>query len=165
MDKLAEMLFKTRERLLHEVSSLSFDDFNRRVEMNKWSIAQVCHHLYITEKLFAKAIAFGLAQKNPAEKEHIPVHFVSDRSNKIHAPKISEPGSEPFQVLQIVQLLSDSRIKLMDVLRTIDDKSVLKTIAVEHLVFGYLPLDQWVELLYLHEQRHIEQIKDLKAMC
>jgi hypothetical protein len=53
--------------------------------------------------------------------------------------------------------------KLMDVLVKIDDISILKEIAVNHPRFGNLPLDQWIELLYLHEQRHIEQIKDLKA--
>ncbi|MCP3776660.1 DinB family protein [Paenibacillus sp. MZ04-78.2] len=165
MDKFEENLFTTREQLLNEVSSLSFDEFNRRFETSKWSIAQVCHHLFITEKLFAKAIVFGLEQKRPTGSEHLPAHFVSDRSNKIQAPQISEPSSEPFQVLQIVQLLSESRNKLMDVLSKIDDKSILKAIAVNHPVFGDLPLDQWVELLYLHEQRHIEQIKELKALC
>ncbi|KQL44021.1 PadR family transcriptional regulator [Brevibacillus choshinensis] len=165
MDKFEEYLIKTREQLLNEFSFLSFDEFNRRFEMEKWSIAQVCHHLFITETLFAKAIVFGLDQKKPTDTEHIPIQFVSDRSNKIQAPKISEPSSEPFQVLQIIQLLNDSRNKLMYVLSKIDDKSVLRAIAVKHPVFGNLPLDQWVELLHLHEQRHIEQIKDLKALC
>ncbi|MGG1658078.1 DinB family protein [Brevibacillus sp. NRS-1366] len=165
MDKWEENLGNTREQLLHEISSVGFDEFNRRVELNKWSIAQVCHHLVISEKLFTKAIMVGLEQKNPPEAEHMPVHFVSDRSNKIQAPKISEPSSEPFQVLQITQLLNDSRNKFMDILGQIDDKSVLKVIAAKHPIFGCLPLDQWVELLYLHEQRHIEQIIDLKSLC
>ncbi|MCM3271198.1 DinB family protein [Paenibacillus elgii] len=168
MDKFEENLTKTREQLLNEISSLSFAEFNRRFEMNKWSIAQVCHHLVVSESLMAKAIVFGLDQKNqknPTKTEHIPIHFVSDRSNKIQAPNITEPSSEPFQVLQIVQQLNDSRNKFMDVFSKIDDKSILKAIVVNHSVFGDLPLDQWVELLYLHEQRHIEQIKDLKALC
>ncbi|USG68166.1 DinB family protein [Brevibacillus ruminantium] len=167
MNSYEENLRTTREQLLHEISSLSFDEFNLQFEMGKWSIAQVCHHLLITETLFAKAIVFGLKQnqKNATDTEHIPIQFVSDRSNKIKAPKISEPSSEPFQVQQIIEQLSDSRKKVIDVLRSIDDKSVLKAIAVEHPVVGNLPLDQWVELLYLHEQRHIEQIKDLKAQC
>ncbi|MEJ8548418.1 DinB family protein [Brevibacillus borstelensis] len=164
MNQFKENLFKTREQLLNEISSLSFDEFNQRSEVDKWSIAQVCHHLFITETLFVKAIVFGLDQKNSTAAEHIPIQVVSDRSKKIQAPKISEPSSDPFQVPQIIQLLSDSRTKFMDVLSKIDDVSVLKEIAVKHPVFGNLPLDQWVELLYLHEQRHIEQIKDLKAM-
>ena len=164
MNQFKENLYKTREQLLNEISSLSFDEFNRRSEMDKWSIAQVCHHLFISETLFVKAIVFGLEQKNSSASEHIPIQVVSDRSKKIQAPKISEPSTDPFQVPQMVQLLSDSRTKFMDILSKIDDVSVLKGIAVKHPVFGNLPLDQWVELLYLHEQRHIEQIKELKVM-
>jgi len=165
MDKSRDSLFNTRELLLNEIASLSFDDFNRRFESGKWSIAQVCHHLFITEDLFTKAIMLGLKKKNPADTEHLPIQFVSDRSNKIEAPAISEPSSESHQVPQIIELLNDSRNKLMNVLSTIEDRSALRTIAVQHPVFGNLPLDQWIELLFLHEQRHIEQIKELKALC
>jgi uncharacterized damage-inducible protein DinB len=52
MDKFEEHLVRTRMQLLNEISSLSNDEFNRRFELNKWSIAQVCHHLLITETLF-----------------------------------------------------------------------------------------------------------------
>jgi len=165
METLIDQLGKTREQLLHEITSLSFDDFNRRFDAEKWSIAQVCHHLFITETLFGKSILYGLEKKKPVDGEHIPIQLVSDRTKKIQAPEISEPSSEPFQVPQIIQLLSDSRTTFMNVLSQIDDKSVLKTITVKNPVFGNLPLDQWVELLYLHEQRHIEQIKELKALC
>lgn len=163
METCEETLRKTREQLLQEISALSFEAFNRRIDQSTWSIAQVCQHLAITDRLFAKAILYGLEQKSPPKDEHIPIHFVSDRSNRIQAPQISEPGSEPLPVSQIIELLDESRQKLKDVLAQIDDKSVLKTIAVKHPVFGNLPLDQWVELLELHEQRHIEQIKELKA--
>ncbi|MEC3085289.1 PadR family transcriptional regulator, partial [Bacillus cereus] len=30
---------------------------------------------------------------------------------------------------------------------------------------GELPLDQWIELIYLHEQRHMLQIKEIKLLC
>jgi len=164
MKYVEENLWKTREQLLHEISSLGFDDFNRRLDMDTWSIAQVCHHLVITDHSFAKAITYGLDKRKPADTEHLPIQLVSDRSNKIQAPQISEPSTEPFQVQQIIQLLSDSRNTFLDVLRKIDEETDLKAIAVKHPVFGNLPLDQWVELLYLHEQRHIEQIKELKAL-
>jgi DinB superfamily len=164
VDTYKEHLFTTREQLLNEISSLGFDEFNRRSESDKWTIAQVCHHLFITEKLFAKAILFGLDKEDPIDTEHVPIQFVLDRSYKIQAPEIAVPGSEPLQVPQIIQLLNDSRNKFMAVLSKIDDMSVLKEIAVQHPAFGNLPLDQWIELLYLHEQRHIEQIKELKAL-
>lgn len=47
---------------------------------------------------------------------------------------------------------------------TIEDKSILAEKSVNHLAFGELPLDQWIEQIYLHEQRHIEQIKEIKLL-
>jgi hypothetical protein len=36
--------------------------------------------------------------------------------------------------------------------------------SVTHPALGELPLDQWIEQIYLHEQRHIEQIKEIKLL-
>ncbi|GED70892.1 PadR family transcriptional regulator [Brevibacillus reuszeri] len=165
MDHYEENLSKTREQLLLEISSVRAEDFNRRLEQDKWSIAQVCHHLVIIDTLFAKAIVHGLKRMNPTNTEFVPIEFVADRSNKIQAPEITEPSSEPFQVQQIIQMLHDSRQNFLDVLSKVEDRAILKTVAVTHPVLGHLPLDQWVELLYVHEQRHIEQIQELKARC
>lgn len=164
MDDFNEYLSTTREKLLNEISFLDDDEFNRTFETSMWSIAQVCHHLLKTENLFRKAILFGLKQKILSKTERQPIEIVLDKSVKYQAPQISEPDSGPFQVSQIIQLLSESRNKLMDVLVKIEDKSIVEEIAVNHPRFGNLPLDQWIELLYLHEQRHTEQIKDLKAL-
>ncbi|GIO05543.1 PadR family transcriptional regulator [Brevibacillus reuszeri] len=165
MDYFEENLAKTRATLLNEISSIRDEDFNRRFEQDKWSIAQVCHHLVIIDTLFAKAIVHGLKQLNPIDKEYIPIQYVADRSNKIQAPEISEPSPEPFQVQQIIQMLHDSRHNFLVVLSKVEDRAILKTVAVKHPVLGHLPLDQWVEILYVHEQRHIEQIQELKARC
>ena len=85
-----------------------------------------------------------------------------ERTKKIQAPPIVEPALGPFKVQQIMDMLSDSRKKLMDFLSTIEDQSILVEKSVNHPAFGELPLDQWIEMIYLHEQRHIEQIKEIK---
>lgn len=53
--------------------------------------------------------------------------------------------------------------KLITFLDTIEDKSILSEKSVKHPALGELPLDQWIEQIYLHEQRHIEQIKEIKG--
>jgi hypothetical protein len=64
----------------------------------------------------------------------------------------------------MLNLLTKSRENLLNVLRSIDDKSILSKKAAKHPAFGELSLEQWIELLYIHEQRHIEQIKDIKLV-
>ncbi|RDW15149.1 DinB family protein [Oceanobacillus chungangensis] len=166
MNKLViDNLYETRNNLVKEITLLSDTQFNSKPDMNKWSIAQVCHHLVLVEESSIKAIAWGLKECDSTQKERKKVQLILlDRTKKIKAPKIVEPDVEPFEVQQIIDLLSDSRKKLMTFLSTIEDKSILAEKSVKHPAFGELPLDQWIEQIYLHEMRHIEQIKEIKLL-
>ena len=157
-----DKLFETRNLLLHEISCLSQHELNQTIEINTWTIAQICHHLIIVEMLFADAIVYGLKRKNDKEIEPKRIEVISDRSQKIDAPEISKPSSEQFHLEEIIQMFRNSRKKFLDVLSSIEDKSLLVKKSAKHPVLGELPLYQWIELLYLHELRHIEQIKRLK---
>ncbi|CEH28755.1 PadR family transcriptional regulator [Aneurinibacillus migulanus] len=165
MNKLVnDNLYETRNNLVKEITLLSDAQFNSKPDMNKWSIAQVCHHLVLVEEASIKAITWGLKEIDSTQKERKKVHLILDRTKKINAPKIVEPDVEPFEVQQIIDLLNDSRKKLITFLSTIEDKSILAEKSVKHPAFGELPLDQWIEQIYLHEQRHIEQIKEIKLL-
>ncbi|MFJ7936576.1 DinB family protein [Sporosarcina sp. NPDC096371] len=160
-DKLDE----TRTNLVKEITLLSNAQFNCKPAMDVWSIAQVCHHLVLVEESSVKAIAWGLREIDNTQKERKNVQLILlDRTKKIKAPKIVEPDVEPFEVKQIMDLLNDSRTKLMTLLSSIEDKSILTERSVRHPALGELPLDQWVEQIYLHEQRHTEQIQEIKLL-
>ena len=147
-------LYETRNNLVNEITSLSYTQFNGRPGMNKWSIAQVCHHLVLVEQATIKAIAWGLKKVDNTQTERKNVQLVLDRTKKFKAPEIVEPDVEPFEVQSIIDLLNDSRKKLLTFLSTIEDKSILTERSFKHPALGELPLDQWIEQIYLHEQRH-----------
>jgi hypothetical protein len=164
MSKLKnEMLLETRNRLLNEITLLRNDEFNKRYDTNKWSVAQVSHHLFLTEKIFTKVIDRGLKKIDSYKTARKNINLITDRAKKIEAPDIVKPNSETMEVQQIIDLLNDSRNKLLDVFSSIKDDSMLSEKSAKHPIFGELPLEQWIELLYLHEQRHIEQIKEIKV--
>ncbi|GIN86009.1 PadR family transcriptional regulator [Heyndrickxia sporothermodurans] len=166
MNKLVnDNLYETRNNLVKEITLLSDVQFNSKPDTDTWSIAQVCHHLALVEEASIKAIAWGLKEIEGTKNERKKVDLILlDRTKKIKAPKIVEPGVEPFEVQQIIDLLNGSRTKLLNFLSTIEDKSILAEKAVKHPALGELPLDQWIEQIYLHEQRHIEQIKEIKLL-
>ncbi|MEH6940711.1 DinB family protein [Bacillus sp. JJ722] len=166
MNKLVnDNLYVTRSNLVKEITLLSEAQFNSKPDVNMWSIAQVCHHLVLVEEASIKAVTWGLKEKDRSQKERKKVQLILlDRTKKIKAPKIVEPDVEPFEVQQIIHMLNDSRKKLMTFLSTIEDKSILAEKSVKHPALGELPLDQWIELIYIHEQRHIEQIKEIKSL-
>ncbi|MBZ4222974.1 DinB family protein [Bacillus wiedmannii] len=161
-----DKFYETRNQLFEEITLLSDTQFNRKPDKDKWSIAQVCHHLVLLDERVITVISSGLKKMDSFQNEHKEIHtIVLDRSIKFIAPEMIEPSIEPFEVLQMVDLLNDSRKALMRFLSTIEDESKLAKKSVMHPALGELLLDQWIELIYLHEQRHIEQIKEVKLLC
>lgn len=159
---MTDLLGETRNLLLQEIKNLSNRDINGKPAANQWSIAQICHHLYLVELSTIKAIEWGLKKDYPA-KERINVERVLlDRTKKSKAPPIVEPENRDFEVQEVINMLNSSRQQLLNLLNTIEDKSILKERSAKHAALGVLPLDQWIDFVYLHEQRHIEQIKEVK---
>lgn len=163
MNQFKDNLLETRNRLLNEIQPFRFDEFNKKPDQNNWSAAQVCDHLVLVEKAFTKAIIYGM-KKEDQEVERKDLSFAMDRKQKIDAPEIVIPNSEQMEVQQVIERLSESRKDLLAVLSTIKDSSILTGKYARHPIFGKISLDQWIELLYIHEQRHIEQIKEIKGI-
>ncbi|WP_042351622.1 DinB family protein [Bacillus massiliigorillae] len=165
MINLLNALNETRKKLENEIALVGDAQFNSKPDKNTWSIAQVCHHLVLVEEASLKAIAYGLKELDSITKEHKNIQLIMlDRTTKIKAPRVVEPDAKPFQVQQMLDLLQNSRGKSLTFLNTIDDKSILETKSVKHPALDELRLDQWIEQIYLHEQRHIEQIQELKVL-
>jgi uncharacterized damage-inducible protein DinB len=157
-------LTATRNRLLKEISGLSDAELNRKPNPDTWSVAQVCHHLYLSESVFTQAIIYGLTKSNGRKAEPVPVQLAVDRTQKAKAPDIVAPGDDSLDSEQIKKFLHHSRNQFLEFYNQLEDKSILAEKSTKHPLFGYMPLDQWVELIYLHEERHIEQIKEIKSL-
>ncbi|RDU38036.1 PadR family transcriptional regulator [Neobacillus piezotolerans] len=161
---VSDQLYETRSNLIHEITSLSNTQFNDRLGMDMWSIAQVCHHLVLVEQATIKAIAWGLKQVDNTQTERKNVHLMLDRTKKFKAPQLVEPSADPFAVQTMIDLLNESRENLLTFLSKIEDQSILEEKSFKHPALGDLPLDQWIDQIYLHEQRHTEQIKEMKLL-
>lgn len=157
-----EKLVATRKRLFDEINLLNYEELNRKPHSDIWSVAQICHHLYLTEIAFTKAIIYGFKRIDGRKADPKPIQLLSDRSQKVNAPVMVVPDNNPFSLLEITDLLNQSRNSFFEFYYQIDDKSILAEKSAKHPLFGHMPLDQWVELIYLHEDRHIEQIKEIK---
>jgi len=158
-----DKLCQTRNNLVEEIKLLSDTQLNAKPDANSWSIAQVCHHLTLTEASFIRLIAWALKQEDRKQAERKNIHLIADRTKKVPAPEFVVPAEDFFTVHQIIELLDESRVKFTAFLDKIEDPSILTEKSYKHPFLGDLPLDQWVELVSIHEQRHIEQIKEIKA--
>ncbi|MFB5542085.1 DinB family protein [Bacillus cereus] len=161
-----DKFYETQNHLFEEITLLSDTQFNRKPDKDKWSIAQVCHHLVLLDERVITVISSGLKKMDSTQNERKEIQSILlDRSIKFMAPEMIEPSIEPFEVQQMVDLLNESRKQLMRFLSTIEDESILAKKSVMHPALGELLLNQWIELIYLHEQRHIKQIKEIKLLC
>ncbi len=157
-----EQFDATRAQLLQTIQNLDNTTFNDKPDAQSWSVAQICHHLVLVEEAAKKAITWGLQaqeQSSPARKNVQLV--VLDRTKKFQAPTIVEPIDQPFTVQEMLDLLATTRMNFLAFLQTIEEPEILTKYAVKHPALGTLPLDQWIEMVYLHEQRHIEQIQEI----
>ena len=160
---MVKNLEETRQKLMNEILLLSSDELNEKPDPDTWSISQVCEHIALAEKSFAKAIRYGLKQEDNPTSELKPIHVLSDRTKKVKAPEIVIPSEERLDLQQIMDLLTGSRNFFLQVLNSVDDTVVLSKKTVAHPLFGELPLQQWAELVPLHEDRHMNQIKEIKT--
>ena len=64
-----DKLYETRNNLVEEITSLSDAQFNSKPDKNKWSIAQVCHHLVLLDQAVIKVISSGLKEIDSTQKE------------------------------------------------------------------------------------------------
>ncbi|MGG3280077.1 DinB family protein [Paenibacillus solani] len=162
LQEINQKLKETRDELLGIINGLNGDQLNRRKDPHSWSISQVCQHLIKTEELYVVAIKRGLKSKEDSSLEHKPLEFLLDRSNKLEAPDIAKPTNEKLENEEIIEKLNNSREKLNEILNTLEDPSILSRRHFTHPVFKEMLLIEWVRSLYLHEQRHIKQINEIK---
>ena len=154
-------LKETRDELLGILKGLNRDQLHMKKDSDSWSIGQICQHLIKTEELFVVAIKKGLKSKEDSFIEKKELEFLLDRSKKIVAPDIAKPTDEIIEYNEIIDKLKNSREKLYEILNTMEDPSVLSRRHFIHPVFKEMLLIDWVETVYLHEQRHIKQINEI----
>ncbi|MBD1371354.1 DinB family protein [Hazenella sp. IB182357] len=156
-----EALTKIRADLVNLVSSLNEEEINYKPHKENWSIAQVLFHLALVEK----AVTFQLSSV-PVEKDEPipekPILLTLDRTVKVKVPTPDfEPKNSHFHLPELIEKLSKTRAKLLETYERYD-KEKLHTQGFTHPAYGLLHIEQWLQFIRLHEQRHLEQIKDIK---
>ncbi|MCE5172517.1 DinB family protein [Paenibacillus profundus] len=161
LQEIKQNLIETRVELFGILNGLTGEQLNKRKDESSWSIAQVCQHLSKTEELYVLAIRTGLQSNEESLVGNKSLDFLLDRSQKIDAPEIAKPTDEYLQYQAIIERLNHSRQQLLELLNTIEDPSVLSKRHFKHPVFKEMLLIEWVQSIYMHEQRHIKQIHEM----
>lgn len=158
-----EYLLKMRESLLKSVEALTNQQINEVIAKDTWTIAQNLEHLYLIEIAVAKGIKDAKSQaENKAVKEK-PIHVTVDRSMKVPAPSYLEPTTNFLTLEELKNKLTQSREGLLQTIMTLTDQDRNEK-SFEHPVFGTLSIQQWIEFVGYHEERHLLQIEEVKQL-
>ncbi len=165
--KLLNHLESTRKALLDATSGLSEAQWNFRAASDRWSVAEVTEHIALSEGFLLsrvteqvmKAPAAGERKESPAEVEAFILTAIPDRTTRATAPGPLVPTGRwsPADTLKNFQ---QGRAATLKFAKATPD---LREHASETPFGKTFDAYQWLLFLSAHCERHIAQIKEVKA--
>lgn len=133
-----------------------------------WSAAEVVEHVAKVEGGVAFMITKGATMPRTATEAELSdaqiterkARIVRDRSVKVEAPTRVHPQST-IDAASVLAQLAQSRAAMLAAFRSAED-GVLDGITFPHPFIGPLTLRAWVELIAHHDNRHAQQIAELR---
>ena len=161
-EHLVAHLEMTQAWLTGEVSSLSAAQLNFRSAPDRWTVAEVVQHLVISEPNYWKLLNDGLKQPpkkldNQATDADV-LWYGIDRTRHDKTPANQNPIDQKIDAAQALKKFLAMHAQLLDMARSTNED--LRGHAVpEWGVDAY----QCLLEISTHEQRHILQIREIKA--
>lgn len=161
-EHLVAHLEMTQSWLTSEVGSLSVAQFNFRPAPDRWTIAEVVQHLAVAEPKYWNLLNDGLKQppkKLPKQASDADVLWYGiDRTRHDKTSADENPKGEQINTDQALKAFLSMHAKLLEMAHSTTED--LRSHAVpEWQVDAY----QCLLEISTHEQRHILQIREVKA--
>ena len=170
LQEIVDEIEEKRELLLQAVSDLSPEDLNIRNGPDQWSIGELLHHLHLAETQITELLALQLRR---AEKRGIGpdtsggsvINSLDEYSlekvlQKVKAPPSAVP-QRGLEKSDLLEALEDSRRALLKEIERAASYD-LSRLKFPHPILGALNMYQWILHIGKHEQRHVNQIIQLR---
>jgi hypothetical protein len=161
-ERLVAHLEMTGSWLPDEVASLSKAQLHYRPAPEKWTVAEVVQHLVIAEPGYWKLLQDGL-QRPPDKSQQKATDadvlwYGIDRTRHEKTPARQDPKGQDVQISDALGAYGQMHAKMLEYARTTQDDLRGHTVP-EWRVDAY----QCLLEISTHEQRHILQIREIKA--
>jgi hypothetical protein len=160
--RLVAHLEMTESWLVSEVSGLSPAQLTYRMTPDSWSVTDVVEHLAIAEPQYWKQLQDSL--KQPASGEKIEatdagiLWYGIDRTNRQRTGEARVPHGTFKDLAGSLGAFRKLRGEMMQVAKTSKDD-----MRGRKLLEGNMSVYQWFLMISTHSQRHILQIREIKA--
>ncbi len=164
MGEVSRHLSATRDAIIALVAELSIAQWNFTPASDTWSIAEHLEHIALIEGRVHVIIAnMGNAPAassavNRSEMDELIVNEVPKRTTKVKAPAPVYPAG-CWTGVEALQCFLANRAQTMQLL----DAPLLRGRVWPHPLFGPWDGYQWLLATAAHTERHIQQIREVKA--
>jgi hypothetical protein len=167
-DAVVKYLTTTRDQVIAETEKLSDAQWNFKAGPDRWSVGEVVEHLALAENFLAEARQKAM-DGPPATTEQLakakgqdPVILkaIPDRTQKVQAPEPIQPKQRLGPREKVAAAYRDRRANTIAYAqKTTDD---LRS-RVGDSPLGPLDAYQWLLFTAAHNERHLGQIREVKA--
>lgn len=169
LQEITDDLARVRAELSLVVEATPEERLSRDPGGDQWSGVRLIEHLgkvegsttKMLEGLFARALAEGLPT-DPVTSSllHSLDHLrVIDRSRRIVAPERLVPSQSPDFAASWASL-QKVRLRTLAAVATVDGYDISR-LSAPHPIFGPIDGYQWVLFIGQHEERHLDQLREV----
>jgi hypothetical protein len=159
--RLAAHLEMTESWLSSELHALTRSQLEFRRAPGTWSILEVLDHLVVVGDIYwedlQKGVATPLTGRNASRDEDL-LWYGIDRTNRETALASEDPGGKVREVTAGLKAYRAQHARLLQYVRTTKDDLRNRYVARQRC-----DAYQWALLISTHVQRHILQIREIKA--
>lgn len=169
---VVQHLTSARDQVLAEVATLTDAQWTFKAAPDRWSVGEVVVHLALAESFI-----FDLQQKQlkapPATAEQLAAvkgkeemlrKVIPDRTKKAQAPEPLQPQTQTGTKLggqaETIAAFRDRRTKTIEYASKTNDDLRAR---IGDSPLGPLDAYQWLVFMAAHSERHLAQIKEVKA--
>lgn len=171
VQEIVDSMAKDRQTLLASIEGLNQSQLDYKTADGQWSIADIIHHMALTDEANAKLMSRMLAKAESANLPPDPspdgseIHsldqYAEATKNRAQAPDFVTPQSQ-LPVEESLARLAASREQLAGTVEQLSQYDLYQ-LTYPHPLLGNLHLYQWLLIGGRHEARHASQIRKMKA--
>ena len=167
--RVVRLLQQTRDDFLAAVESVTDAQWDFRPGPDRWSIGLIAEHLGLVERRLFGQVERALEgdadpgwRSTTAGKNELIETMLADRGTPWDAPEQVVPTGTAGR-REAIRIYRERRARSLAFAETTADPLNAHTLDHHRPVFGTLNAYQWLVYIPLHNQRHIQQIEEIKA--
>ncbi|MCW5980055.1 MAG: DinB family protein [Bryobacteraceae bacterium] len=169
-DRALSSLHASRKMFLDEVADLSGAQWNFKPGPDRWSIAECAEHIALSEDALFQLVSEKVLKSPPdpsknteaqRAKDAQVLDAIPDRAVRAQAPEFLRPAGKWSTREDLIAHFKQSRGRTIAFADNTD--ASLRDHFAPHPAVGELDAYQWILLISAHSERHVAQIREVKA--